>query len=295
MFPLNASERLLVVVFLFCTMLSVGMQSSIVGMRALLASKGLVFRTLLANFVLVPLVGIVLIRLIPLSHAGAGALLLLACVPGGVAAIKYTSKVKGEASQAGATLILLSLLSLLVSPFLLRMALPANVGFSLPYDRSLVFLAALILLPLGVGLLVRDRSPGMAGKLPGILGIVGTVAFIVFMSVTKLFRKEALRSVSIPAVGAMLALLIAAMAIGWFLGGPTRKSRQILATSTSMRSAALCLAIANSSPSGQALIAPLLGFTLLMVPPNLLFTLYHTLRAKRVAKRAASAGSPGNG
>jgi BASS family bile acid:Na+ symporter len=203
--------------------------------------------------------------------------------------VKYTLKVKGEASQAGATLVLLSLLAVLVSPFLLRMALPARVAFTVPYDRVLAFIAALVLLPLGVGLLVARRWPDVVGTLSKVLGIVGTLAFVAFMSVTKVFRKEALKSVDVPAVAAMFVLLVVAMAIGWFLGGPTRKSRQILATSTGMRNAALCLAIANSTPSGQVLIAPLLGFTILMVPPNLLFTLYHSIRSKREARRAGAA------
>ncbi|HET9951442.1 MAG TPA: bile acid:sodium symporter [Candidatus Eisenbacteria bacterium] len=295
MFLLSASERLLVVLFLWCSVMGVGMQSSMAEMRSLLASRGYLFRALLANFVLVPLVGIALVRIIPFSPAGSGALLLLACVPGGLSMVKYTSKVKGESSQAGATLALLSLLAVFVSPFLLGLALPANVEFAVPYDRILAFIAVLVLLPLGLGLLVRRKSPDLAERLAKILGLVGTVAFVIFMSVTKVFRKEALQSVSIPAVVGMIVLLVAAMAIGWFLGGPARKSRQILATSTSMRNAALCLAIANSSPSGQVLIAPLLGFTILMIPPNLLFTLYHSIRSKREARRAGGAPLPRGG
>ena len=289
MFLLHGADRLLIVVFLCVTMLGIGMQASLAEMRSLLTARGYVFRALLANFVLVPLVGIGLIRFVPLSRSVDGALLLLACMPGGLGTIKYTRTVKGEASRAGALFLLLCVLAVPASPLLLGVAAPASLGLSVPYDRALALIALLILAPLGIGLGVHRRWPHAAERWPKFLSIVGTVSFLVFMSRTKLFRKEALGSVSVPAIGAMLVLLLAAMAIGWLLGGPTRGSRQILATSTSMRNAAFCLAIANSSPAGQPLIAPLLGFTLLMVPPNLLFTLYHNIRAKRAAKRAASA------
>jgi BASS family bile acid:Na+ symporter len=285
MFLLSGAERILIVVFLCSTMLGFGLQASLEEMRSLLVARGYVFRALFANFVLVPLVGLGLIRLVPLSHAAGGALLLLACIPGGLGTIKYTRTVKGEASRAGALFVLLCILAVPVSPLLLRWAAPASLGFSVPYDRVLAVIALLILVPLGIGLLVRRQWPHAAERWPKFLAIVGTVSFLVFMVRTKIFRKEALGNVSIPAIGAMLALLLAAMAIGWLLGGPARSSRQVLATSTSMRNAAFCLAIANSSPAGEALIAPLLGYTLLMVPPNLVFTLYQNIRAKRAARR----------
>jgi BASS family bile acid:Na+ symporter len=296
MFLLSGAERLLVVAFLCSTMLALGMRASLAEMRSLLRAPGFLLRALLANFVFVPLVGIALIRSVPLSRAVAGALLLLACVPGGLSTIKYTRTVKGEASRAATLFVLLSVLAVPLSPLILRAALPANVEFSVPYDRVLVGIALLVLAPLAIGLVVRERWPSAVARWPQILSIVGTVSFLVFMARTKVFRKEALGTVSVPAIGAMMALLLAAMAIGWLLGGPARSSRQILATSTSMRNAAFCLAIANSSPIGQPLVAPLLGFTLLMVPPNLVFTLYQNIRAKRAAKREIPpAGEPEDG
>ena len=54
--------RILMLLFLMTAMLSVGMQTTAGDLRSLLRSKGLLLRSLLANFVAVPIVGIVLAR-----------------------------------------------------------------------------------------------------------------------------------------------------------------------------------------------------------------------------------------
>ena len=188
---------------------------------------------------------------------------------------------------------MLCVLAVLVSPALISLVLPAGVDLAVPYGRVLTSIAVLIFLPLGIGLFVREKAPGAAPKLAKVLGIVGALAFVAFMIVSKSFRKEAVASIGWPAFGAMIALIVGSMAIGWLWGGPVRESRQILATTTSMRNAALCLAIAESTPSGDAVIAPLVAFSLLMVPPNMLFTVYNAIRARKAAGKSAAAPASG--
>jgi len=292
MLQLSGPEKLLALVFLVATLLSIGMRSGVTSLRSLLASRGLLVRTLVANFVVVPLVALAVVRLMALPRESVGAIILLACVPGGLGSVQFTSQARGQEALPGATLVLLNALAVLVSPAILRLLLPADMDLSLPYGPVLGFFALWVLIPLGIGLIVRDRAPGVAPRLSGILGLVGLVAFITFMIVTNSFRREAVAGIGGPAVGAMVLLLAASMVAGWLMGGPARDTRQLLATATSMRNAALCLAIAKSTPSGDTVITPLVAFSLLMVPPNLLLTLYGTIRARRAAGRA---GGPKKG
>ena len=287
MFLLNTTEKLLILVFFVSSMLSIGMQTHVSDLRSLLASRGLLLRTLLANFVVVPLVGVALALLLPLQPHVAGALVLLACTPGGLSAVQFTSQVKGSEPLAGAMLGLLSLLAVFVSPLLLKLVLPGNVQMVIPYGNALVVFVVFLILPLLAGMLLLGQAPGAATKLSKLLALAGVVAFIAFMVVTGEFRKAAVGEIGGAAVGAMLVFIFAAMAIGWFLGGPTRDSRQILATATSMRNAALCLAIVESSAPGHAVLVPLIAFSLLMVPTNMLFTIYGKVQAKRKARKAA--------
>lgn len=285
MFLLSGTGKLLVLVFLFATMLSIGLTTGRAQLRSLGAARSLVVRLLVANFVIVPLLGFALSRLVPLPREAAGALILLACVPGGLSSIQYTSKIKGEKPLAGAILVLLNLLAVLISPLLLRMTLPAGVEHTLPHARVFGFLGLGILIPAGIGFFLGDKAPGVAPRLSKGLGLVSLLAFVAFILVTKSFRKEALASIGGLAVGVLLLFIVASMVIGWFMGGPAREKRQLFATVTSMRSAALCLAIANATPAGAAVVTPLVAFILLMVSPNTLLTLYGAIRARRADGR----------
>jgi len=293
MFLLNTTETILVLVFLVTAMVSIGMQTRGSDVRSLAVSGGFLARTLLANFLAVPIIGVAIVLLLPLQPHVAGALVLLACTPGGLSAIQFTSQVKGSAPLAGAILGLLSLLAVFLSPLILKLVLPGNVQIVVPHGRALLSFLVFVLLPLIVGMLLLARAPGAATKLSKLLALAGVVAFVAFMVVTGSARQAAAGEIGMAAVGAMLLFIFVSMAVGWFMGGPTPDSRQILATSTSMRNAALCLAIVESSSPGHAVLVPLVAFSLLMVPTNMLFTVYHKVRKKRKAKTASRGQAQG--
>jgi BASS family bile acid:Na+ symporter len=287
MFMLNTTDKILILTFLVTSMLSIGMQTGVSDLRSLAASRGFLVRTLLANFLVVPIIGVAIARLLPLDPYVAGALILLACTPGGLSSVQFTSKVKGDAYVAGAVVCLLSLLSLFVSPLLLQLILPATVRLVIPYGDALLFFLVFMLMPLLVGMLLFDKAQPAAAKLSKPLALLGLVTFVAFMVVTGDFRKAAAGEIGLIAVGAMLLFIAVTMLIGWFMGGPTRDLRQILATSTSMRNAALCVAIVESSSPGHPVLVPLIAFSLLMVPTNMLFTLFFAVQAKLKARKAA--------
>ena len=100
MFLMNTREAILLIVFLATSMLSIGMQTKGSDVRSIMASRGTLARALLANFVVVPILGIAIALLLPLQPQVSGALVLLACTPGGLSSIQFTSKVKDRASLA---------------------------------------------------------------------------------------------------------------------------------------------------------------------------------------------------
>ena len=77
------------------------------------------------------------------------------------------------------------------------------------------------------------------------LEILATVVFLFLMWETHLSRREALNAIAgRGTILAMSLLLVASMLIGWFIGGPDRESRRVLATSTGMRSVVVVLYVA---------------------------------------------------
>lgn len=284
---LGTTAKILVLTFLVASMLSLGMQTGVSDLRSLLASRSLLVRTLLANFLVTPILGVALVLVVPLEPHVAGALLLLACTPGGLSAIQFTSQVKGSAALSVAVMCLLALLAVFVSPLILKLVLPASVQMVIPYGGALLFFLVVLLVPLLAGMLLLGKAPGAAMKLSSLAALVGLVAFIGFMVATGAARKLAVGEIGLVAVGAMLLFILASMAVGWLMAGPARDARRVLASATSMRNAALCIAIVESSAPGHAVLVPLIAFSLLMVPTNMLFSVYNTVQEKRRARNAA--------
>jgi BASS family bile acid:Na+ symporter len=208
--------------FLLSTMLSLGLQTEPAQLRAIFSARFGLLPMLLANFVIAPLLGMAIVRVVPMPAGSADALLILACVPGGLSALQFTRKQKGHEAVAGAAIVMLSVLAVFVSPVIVRAVLPREATPEIPYLRLLGFYALFLLAPLGAGMLIRDRSPRLAAKLTSFLGVLSAVLFVSFMLLTRSFRKEAVASVGGAAVGAMLVFILATMVAGWLLGGPVR-------------------------------------------------------------------------
>jgi BASS family bile acid:Na+ symporter len=183
-------------------------------------------------------------------------------------------------------MFLLALLAIFISPPLLKLVLPAKVPMVVPYGSALLFFLAILLVPLLAGMLLLAKAPGAATKLSKLTGLVGIVAFVGFMVVTGAARQLAVGQVGQVAVGAMVLFILATMAVGWLMAGPARDARRILASATSMRNAALCIAIVESSAPGHAVLVHLIAFSLLMVPTNMLFSVYNSVQEKRRARKA---------
>jgi BASS family bile acid:Na+ symporter len=67
------------------------------------------------------------------------------------------------------------------------------------------------------------------------------------------------------------------------MGGPDTGTRRVLATGTGMRNVMVALLIAVTSFPNSDVDLAVLAFSALMVPPNLVFTMYQNRKVKRLA------------
>jgi BASS family bile acid:Na+ symporter len=243
--------------------------------------RRLMGRLLLANFFLVPLLGYLLILIFPLSPGTKLALALLALAPGGLRAIQFTDKVKGNLAFAAAAFFVLSLLSIVFTPILVKVLLPLQIGMNLPFLRVILFVLVCLLLPLTVGFIIRGRSEKGAAAMGRVMLIVSNISFVATTLVTAAMNKEAMRSLGGQDVLALLLLVVLSMVIGWWLGGPERGNRRVLAIATSMRNAGLCLLISMRAFPESGADVTVIAFMGLMVTSNVLVTVYQVIRERR--------------
>jgi BASS family bile acid:Na+ symporter len=258
--------------FVFLVMLSIGLRVSRGELLEVLRYRALLTRTLLANCVLIPGIGFLLVKLFPLTADATVGILLLAAIPGTPIALQFTRMAKTRLAFAAVLTFVLSLVSIALAPLAVEV-MPQTAQHS---ERPMLNLIANILLyiaaPLYAGLWMARRAPQRASRLVLPLEIAATGVFLFLMWETRLARREALYAIAgRGTILAMFSLLIISMLIGWFIGGPDAESRRVLATSTGMRSVIVVLYIARYCFPGTNIYMIPIVYLSLMIPTNLLF------------------------
>jgi BASS family bile acid:Na+ symporter len=273
--------KILTSVFLISTMAAIGLKVTMVEIVSSLRDRSLMIRSLVVNIVIVPLLGLLLVKIVPMSQDAKVGILLLAVSPGGLNAIQFTSKTKGALCYATSLLFILTLLSVLLSPVVVSFMLPVDTSFALRYGRVIMFLFLFILLPLLAGLGVHRVSKRVAEMLSKPMAIIGTVFFVVVVIRMLAQRKQAMAAMSKTELAAMIVFIILTMIIGWLFGGPSIETRRVLATNTSMRNAALCFIMATRGFPDTNVIFTVVAFSGLMIFPNMLFTVYEIIKERK--------------
>jgi predicted Na+-dependent transporter len=255
--------------FVAVVMLSIGLRVSSGDLLNVVRNRALVTRALLANCVLIPAIGFVLVHLFPLAPSARIGILLLAAIPGTPIALQFTRQAKTRLAFAAAMTFVLSVVSIAMTPLALSV-IPETARRT---ERPVLLLAAnialYIALPLASGVRAAHHLPRFSRRIVLPLGILASALFLLLMWETRLVRTEAYTSIRDGgAVAAMFPLLILSMLIGWLIGGPDRESRRVLATATGMRSIVVVLYVARYCfPSTDVHAVPV-AYASLMVPTN---------------------------
>ena len=167
--------NLSVLVFAVSSMLSVGLANTLGKILEPLRSVRKVGRAVFANFVLVPLFTLVLLRLVPLEMPHAIGLFLVATAAGAPFLIKLVEAAEGDVPLSASLLVLLVPLTILYMPLVVPIAFPAADVRAGAIARPLLLS---MLLPLAVGLLVRAKAERWALRLQPWMQKLSTLALV---------------------------------------------------------------------------------------------------------------------
>jgi BASS family bile acid:Na+ symporter len=260
--------------FVAVVMITIGLRVSSGELLDILRNRTLLTRTLLANCVLIPATGFLLIGIFPLPPDARIGILLLAAIPGTPIALQFTRMAKTRLAFAAAMIFLLSLVSIAMTPLAIEVMPETAQRNQRPMLLLVTSIVLYIALPLCAGLWAARRAPKIAPRLVLPLGILASIAFIYLMWETRLARREAFNAIrGGGTILAMFLLLLLSMLIGWFIGGPDLESRRVLVTSTGMRSVIVVLYVARYCFPGTNVYMIPIVYLSLMVPANLLFNL----------------------
>jgi BASS family bile acid:Na+ symporter len=273
--------------FIVVTMFSIGLTVTAQEILGTLQRRSLIIRTLIANLILVPILGLILIYVFTLPPDVEVAVAMLALAPGGMQAIQFTRAVKEERALAVGILFLLSVAALVLSPVLAAGVAIIQTSYKLPYGRLFILIIVLLLVPLLMGFVLEERVPAAARRAQKPVVILANVLFLAGSIYPMTLKRGAVREVGLKSAGVMLILILGSMLIGWLLGGPNKGSRQVLMVNTSMRNAGLCLLVGLEAFPETAVYLAVLAYMLLMVSPNGLVAIFLIIKKRREKYRSS--------
>src|SRR5271168_4087455 len=151
--------------FVAVVMFSIGLRVTGGQLIGILQNRGLFVRVLIANCVLIPALGFLLVHVFPLTPDASVGILLLAAIPGTPIALQFTRKATSRLAFAATMTFMLSVVSVAIAPLMIEVMPQIVERSQRPILQLLGDIAFYIGLPLGAGLLTARRIPGLVPRL----------------------------------------------------------------------------------------------------------------------------------
>jgi bile acid:Na+ symporter, BASS family len=168
-----------------------------------------------------------LLNLDPLVALG---LVILAACPGGTTSNLVTLLARANVALSIVMTVVASIITIVTLPLAANLMLalqPIDVdeAIRVPLDRSIGLLVVIILVPIGIGMLLRARRPEVAARAERGVSAFGAVVLVLLIVAIAYDLREDLVDFLIQAGPATLLLNLAGMAVGLTLGAGVLSAR----------------------------------------------------------------------
>lgn len=244
----------------------------------------MVLLLLLVNFVVVPAVAIAAARLLPMEQDAATAVVLLGCLAGAPFLPKLAQLAKADVALAVGSMVLLMVVTIGYAPIVVPLVIPGVTVDPLAVARSLVLF---MLIPLGIGLLIRAKLPDLADSWVGPVGQASSVGMLLGITSALLVSwQDVVGAIGTWIFVGVAIVLVAALASGWLAGVGRPGDRVLLGLATAQRNIAAAILVALTI-GGDVVVLTLVGA---LVMPIVLIVLAGAI-GKRVKAPAAATPS----
>ena len=272
-----------VLIFVLTSMFGMGLNLTLKQVLDPMKNTSLVLKALAANFILAPLLALVLAQVIGLDQQFAIGLFILGVSAGAPMLAKYAQIAKGDLAFTLGLMVLLMVVTIIFAPIVLPLLIP---GVHVDVWGIIKSLVLTMLLPLAAGLFAKARYESLAKSLSPHMTQASSFTMMAQLALAiPLAGGDLLGVIGTGAILAALLFVAGTMALGYLLGGPEKGTRVVTGLGTAQRnvSAAMLIAVQNFSDP-KVLIMVMTGALLMMV--------VNMLAAGEFGKRSgAAAGS----
>ena len=237
--------NLFVLVFVLTSMFGTGLSLTIPQIAEPLKDWKLVLLALVANFVLVPALAYAIALILNLSEGLRAGLIILAACAGAPFLPKLAGVAKGNLAFSVGLMVLLMVVTVGYAPLVLPLLIPGVAVNPWDIARPLI---TLMLIPLGIGLVVKAWTPGAADAMSPLMNQASSLSLI-SMAVLGLLigYQELLATVGSGAFLAAGILIGGALLIGYFLSSGGAGNRAVLGLGTGQRNISAALLVATTN------------------------------------------------
>lgn len=261
---------------------AIGLSARLADLGLILRRPGLVLRSLVAMYVLVPLAAVVLVKLLPIPITAKIALLVLA-VSAGAPLLPRRLATFGSRGYVFGLVVASSLASIVLVPLtigVLTRTFAAQIEIA-PWTAALVigksFLAPLAL-GMAVGAVLRRHSERLAHGLTAVAGLLLVVCAVLLLVHDFGLLLEARWS----GFGALVLLMVIALGIGQAMGGPDPDDRTALAVACATRHLGIAVLVATSFP-GPRVVLLISAYIVISVAVSVPYLAWRKRRSQRLA------------
>lgn len=253
-------------VFVIGSMTSMGLTLKMSQIIAPLKNIKLVVLALVVNFVLIPIVAYLITLILPLDESLRIGLILLSTAAGAPFLPKLAEVSKGNMAFSVGLMVLLMIVTIIYLPIVLPLLL-GGVEVS-PWDiaQSLILM---MLIPLTIGLIINSRYETIAAKIQPTFGQASNIALLVMgvLAVVLNFN-DMIGLVGSWGILAGVIFIIAAAAIGYFLGGSDSGIKSVMGLGAGQRNISAALVVAGQNFDMDVvtylIVISVVGFLVLM-------------------------------
>lgn len=226
----------------------------------------------LAQFIIMPLLAVLLTMIIPMPPEVAAGVILVGCCPGGTSSNVMTYLSKGDVALSVACTSVTTLAAPLVTPFLVWLF----ASQYLPVDGWAMFLSIVkvVLVPLALGFALQKLLPGLVKTAIPALPLVSVAGIVLIVSAVVGASKPAIAQSGLM----IFAVVVLHNGLGYLLGyfaakasGLSLAKRKAIAIEVGMQNSGLGAALANAYFSPVAAV------------PSAIFSVWHNISGALLA------------
>ena len=263
---------------LFIIMLGMGLSLKVSDFTRILKQPKAVLIGISCQMILLPLIGCLMVFLLPLGGELAVGLMILAFCPGGTTSNMFSYLGRGDVALSISLTAVVSLITPFTIPLLtiLAMSLLLNDAqhFTIPLGKTIIQLIAITVIPVAIGMFIHRHAPVFSARAERPVKIL-SIAFL-FIIIAGVVAKNwsSMAGFFLQTGAASLSLNLVSLIAGFLIAGLANLSRAqsiAIAVEVGIQNGTLALLVSGTLLGSSIMTIPAVTYSLLMFVTGCVF------------------------